>query len=85
MCHVEFQDRSLNFVSLGFLMLPLRSMILFTLKGSLDTMVQIFASIREPITERGGSSRTMMTSMRHTEAVCLYLWIQHGSRREATF
>ena len=47
------------------------SAILFTLLGSLDSMDQIFPSKREPITERGGSSKTMTTSMRHTEAVVM--------------
>jgi len=72
-------------VSLGFPMLPSRSAILFMLKGSLDTMDQIFASSREPITELGWSSKTMTTSMWHTKAIYLFLWIQHGSKHQATF
>jgi len=45
----------------------------------------IFAWDREPITERGGSSKTMTTYIQHTEAVCLYLCIHLGSVREVTF
>jgi len=60
-------------------MLPCPSAILFTLLGSLDTMNQIFPWDRGPITERGGSSKMMTTYMRHTKAVCLFLWTHHGS------
>jgi len=66
-------------------MLPCHSVILFMLLGSLDTMNQIFPLDREPITERGGSSKTMTTYMRHTKAVCLDLWIHLDSGREVTF
>jgi len=54
-----------------------------------NSLVQIYLAwvspCWEPITERRGSSKTMTTYMRHTEAVCLYLWIHLGSGREVTF
>jgi len=38
-------------------MLPLRSAILFTLLGSLDSMIHIFASARGPINHRTGKKQ----------------------------